>query len=358
MMNKCLGLYFVIPLVTIMLLIGIFSCATPAATPTSKPAPAPSQPPATATQAPSPAPITLNWVSFISKNDPQVQALQKTFFDKVNERAKGRLVINYKGGPESMPSTDQPKGVQSGSVDIDYNIAGFVEPLVPGVNALVLSELTVDEERKAGGAYDYFAGLYKKAGLFYIGRGSTTKEGIFYTYLNKKVEKPQDFVGLKIGSAAAAIAAVNGWGASNVSLKPEEYYAALEQRIIDGQAGSSLTSFAATGRQEVVKYVIDHPYYANSTVLVMNLDKWNSLPKDLQNIIMEAEIQSERENSEYDVRDRAKAREIMIKAKVEFYKFAPDTAKWYIDTAYKALWDSQQKKFPEVTAQLLKLLKK
>ena len=55
---------------------------------------------------------------------------------------------------------------------------------------------------------------------------------------------------------------------------------------------------------------------------------------------------------------RGEARQKMINAKIEFYKLSPPVADWFISTAYKAAWDYQQSRFPEVTAKLRELLTK
>jgi len=43
---------------------------------------------------------------------------------------------------------------------------------------------------------------------------------------------------------------------------------------------------------------------------------------------------------------------------VEFYKLSPEVDKWFIETAYNAAWESQQKKFPDVTQKLRELFLK
>jgi hypothetical protein len=42
-------------------------------------------------------PIVLNWLSFSAKASVTVRNLQHVFIDRVNERANGELVINYRG---------------------------------------------------------------------------------------------------------------------------------------------------------------------------------------------------------------------------------------------------------------------
>jgi hypothetical protein len=46
----------------------------------------------------------------------------------------------------------------------------------------------------------------------------------------------------------------------------------------------------------------------------------------------------------------------MAKSGIEFYKLQPDTAKWFLDTAYNAAWDYQMKRYPDVTPKLRQLI--
>ena len=50
-------------------------------------------------------PITLKALTWTS---PQSETwVREMVYDKINERAKGELVIDYIGGPEAIPASDQ-----------------------------------------------------------------------------------------------------------------------------------------------------------------------------------------------------------------------------------------------------------
>jgi len=303
-------------------------------------------------------PITLSWVSFTSPMSATAKTIQKGFFDRVNEMGKGELVIKFRGGPEAIAAFDQGKAVQRGIVDISVVPIGFYEALVPGVGGMMLSRVSLEEERRPGGGYDYLVEMHKKGGLYYLGRGVPTKENFFYLTLNKRVEKPEDFKGLKVGTATAGFAAAQAWGASVVSLRMPEYYSAMERGLVDGVATSALSSWVAQGVYEVTKYFVDHPYYQSTVGVIMNLDRWNKLPADLQKLLTEAMVQSEKYQLEEAEKEYAKMRKKIEASGVEFYKFAPEVAKWFLETAYDAAWAYQMKRFPEVTPKLKALLTK
>ncbi len=301
-------------------------------------------------------PIKLNWISFVPKTNVLVRNFQTLFIDKVNQGSKGQLIINYRGGPEVMGAFDQGKAVQQGIIDIAIPPVGFYEALAPGIGGAMLTQVSVDEERKPGGGYDYLVELHKKGGLFYLGRGTYTDEDYFYLFLNKRVEKPEDFAGLKIGSATVTRAAVKAWGATLVSLRMPEYYSSMERGLVDGLASAPLSAWYFQGVHEVTKYMIDHPYYQSTVAIIMNLKKWNSLPQHLQKLMTKTMIQYEKGYPAVYIRIRTMLKKKAAESGVKSYKFSPDVAKWFRETTYNAAWEYQMKRFPKQTPKLRALL--
>ena len=301
--------------------------------------------------------IEINWSAFVPKEYPSIEVVVRGFINRATQQAKGELVFKYRGGPETIAAFDQGKAVQKGIVDMSIVPIGFYEPLARGIGAAMLTQISLDEERKPGGAYDYLNELHKKGGLFYLGRGLPLDE-FFTLNLNKRLEKPQDFVGTRIGTLTATHACTMAWGATAVSLSMPEVYSAMERKLVDGISCLPLLDVVSMGIYEITKYSIDHGYYYNTVAVIMNLDKWKRIPEHLQNIMIKSMILSEKDTQTWGNEHKKKAREKMVKAGVEFYKFSPEVAKWFIETAYNAAWESQQKKFPDVTPKLKELLLK
>ena len=325
----------------------------------STPSPSPSPTPTSSPTAQPPAePVTLEWVSFVPSTSSTIAGIEKTFINKVVESAAGDIVINYRGGPESIPNQDLPVAVQAGVIDLAVTTYGDYESLVHGANGAILTQISLEEERKPGGAYDYLVELHKSAGLFYLGRGVKTAEGFFRLALNKKVETQEDFTGLMIGGGPSARAPAVGWGATYSAVNLPEFYTAMERGMVDGIAGAAVSTWFNSGVYEVTKYMLDHPYYESSVSIIMNLDSWNQLPQNLQNIMMESIISSEKEQIALYAETEAQLIQKIKDGGVEFYKLSPDVAEWYVKTAYDAAWDYQQERFPEETQKLRELLSK
>jgi TRAP-type C4-dicarboxylate transport system substrate-binding protein len=201
--------------------------------------------------------------------------------------------------------------------------------------------------------------LHEEKGLFYLGRSDRSGPGSFYsTYLYDKVEKPEDFAKLTLGSATAGRPAILGWGAAQVMLPPPEFYSAMERHVVDGIAGFPMTSMNDYAGYEIVEYIIDQPYYDSASSMIMNLDTFNSLPEDLQNLLVETFKQAEKELVALTRSDLAAAKQNMMDEGVEFYKLSPEVNDWYLSSAYNKGWELQQEKFPEVTPRLKELYTK
>jgi TRAP-type C4-dicarboxylate transport system substrate-binding protein len=300
-------------------------------------------------------PITLNWAAFVSASHPEMIGFNKGFISKAIELSKGRLGFKFRGGPETFATMDLPKVTQSGIIDFSINLAGIAETICPGVGATFLSRISVDEERR-NGTYAYMEQLSNRGGLHYMGRHTLADDlQFFHLFLNKKVEKPEDFKKLKIGTAVACRAATEAWGAAVVNLRMTDYYTAMERNTVDGIT-SPPTNWVNSGCQAVTKYMAQPGFFTSSLIVVMNLSRWNKLPPDLQEVINKAMIYSEKLNGELYTEDKAKSMGKLKEANVEVYNLPPDTAKWFVDTAYKATWAYQMKRFPKETPRLKQLL--
>jgi TRAP-type transport system periplasmic protein len=301
-------------------------------------------------------PITLNWGAFVPSSHPEMIGFTKGFVNKAAELSKGRLAFKFRGGPETFALVDLAKATQSGIIDFSFNLAGVVETIAPGIGATILSKISVDEERK-NGTYAYMDQLCSKGGLHYMGRDAPDKNLEFFNlFLNKKVQSKEDFKKVRIGTAVAARAATEGWGAAAVSLNPSDYYTAMERNTVDGISSSPISTWVSFGCQAVSKYLALPGYFQSSVVVAMNLNTWKKLPPDLQQVITDAMIHSEKVTAELWVQDKVRDTQKLKEAKVEIYNLPPDTAKWFVDAALESTWAHQMKRFPDVTPRLKTLL--
>jgi len=289
-------------------------------------------------------PIELSMVTFTSLKSTEFTDWKPLFVDRINEKAKGELVIKVRGGQEVIPMPDQPMAVKRGIVDIGMGPAGFLKSIVPGADCARLSRMDQKDERRIG-AVDYLKAQYEKGGLYYLGRAWPVSHNFFLIFTNKKMTKPEDFKGLKLGSSPSFLGFFKGVGGSPVVVPISEYYTAMERGVMDAYA-TSMTVFIAMGLYQKTKYVIDHPFYRNPSPLIVNLAKWKSLPAHLQKIIEDTAIELETTWEPVDKPVQATLRKKAIDEGVEYYKLPPDVEKWYFTAAYDAAWEDDAKIYP------------
>lgn len=294
-------------------------------------------------------------VPFPIATDPYVPTVRE-FLKRVNERSKGKLKIELQGGPEIIPTFDQPDALRKGVIDMLIWIpASYAKPLVPEVLAYELSEISAWEARKSGANALWDEIFQKKLNAKYLGRlwGLVP----YNIYSNKKVEKIEDFKGLIIRTMPLYVPFIKALGASPMTQPPSEVYTALERHTVDGfmflQFGISAFSW-----QEVTKYRIDPGVFEVGGATFMNLNVWNKIPKDLQDIINDVMADFEYIGAAQIVLMAKREWDVLAKAGMSVISLPPKDAKKFYETAYNTTWETVIKDAPETGPKLRKLISK
>jgi len=301
-------------------------------------------------------PIVLKTVSHLAPDNPHCTTNQP-FIDMVNKRAKGELIIKFLGGPEVIPSFDQPEALKKGVVDILPTEPGsWFKPLM-GVAADIsgLSEIPAWKERETG-AFEVYDELFRKfANAKYLGRPHGGWGFNFYT--NKKIEKIEDFKGLNIRVMSLYAPFTKKLGASPITIPPPEIHQAMERHILDG---FMFPTFGITGYawHEVTKYKIEPEVFQAEAVSVINLDVWNKLPKHLQELLMDVSKIMEYWGPADQMWIKQAEEYTIAKAGVQVISLPPKDAELFYNLAYETTWEEVLKGAPEYAAKLRKMLTK
>lgn len=300
----------------------------------------------------------LTWISAFPKTHSVTVGFQKGFVEKVTELTHGRLVFDHKGGPETVPFPDTGKAIQNKVVDMGFSAVGNYEQMAPGVGGAILREISFEEERKPGGACDYLVSLCIPGGFRYLGRGLPCNDLSFFSiFSNKKIEKPEDFKGYRMGTTTSTSLAVTAWGGTAVNLSgPSDYYTSMERGTTDGVCSTTAEQIVASGTYQVIKFAPQPGFFDGSLSVLMNLKVWNSLPPDLQQVIIQAMARYEKYSADLHQSVIEKAYKKMTDSGVQVYKFSPEMGKWLRDKAYDATWADQLKRFPNQVPRLRTLL--
>ena len=295
---------------------------------------------------------TLKVVSAFAENTEYVKKLE-AMIRKVNAEGKGLLQLNFIGGPKAMPPFEVGKAVQSGVVEIGMATGAFYTNIMPEADALKLTQINMQEQRK-NGAYDLINRIWnEKAGMQYLGR--LIDYTPFHLYLNKKIDKP-DLTGLKIRVTPVYRDFFAAMGATVITTPPGEVYTALERGVVDGY-GWPIQGIFDANWQEKTKYRVDPGFYSAEVSLVMNLGKWKALTQPQRDLLMRQMVAAEAENDTWKVLNENDTKR-QAQAGIQVITFDPATSKQYVDKAYSVAWDSMIKVSPQYGPQMRKLFSK
>ncbi|MCL6446727.1 MAG: TRAP transporter substrate-binding protein DctP [Armatimonadetes bacterium] len=299
--------------------------------------------------------VELKLVSYFPLNNEKEWMATRYFIDKVEQQLAGKVKINVLGGPEVVQTTDQPEALRAGTIDLNLAPGSMYIPLVPEADAIKMSEYSPMEMRK-NGAYEFFDQMFQeKANAKYLGQMVAGKEWQ-YIFLNKKIDKA-DLSGLLIRTIPIQEPIIKALGGKTVTIPISEIATAMERKVIDGFAYAGIGAYDLNFH-EVAKYVIDKGFTASEVVFVMNLNTWNSLPKDVQDAIsrIAAEAEEYAWNKGMDLKQKSLNQ---IKEKgVEFIKLPPAEEEKFDRVISDAGWAEIKKRTPQNYERLRQLLVK
>ena len=130
----------------------------------------------------------------------------------------------------------------------------------------------------------------------------------------------------------------------------------MERGVVDAITAQPPASWKDFGNYEVSKYYIDHPIYAATVAVFMNLETYKKLPAPLQELVMNSFADAEKEimKTAQAIEDGA-LKYMVDNGYLTPIKLSPEDAKWYLDSAYESAWEYQNKRFPDVTPKLKEL---
>jgi len=228
--------------------------------------------------------ISLRFASYVPSTTLEGKTIQD-WANEVQKRTSGRVKVTVYPAATLMPPQQTYDGVTKEVADIGYGIFAYHRGRFPltEVIDLPLGYKNPGVPTKLINAY------YKKFKpkemddvkvLFLEAHGA----GILSA--KKPVAKLEDLKGMKIRASGLSAKIATALGTSAVGLPITDAYDALSKGVVDGL----LLDWGGTYNWklgEVLKYHIECPGIAYSTAFytVMNKDKWNTLPEDIQAII-------------------------------------------------------------------------
>jgi TRAP-type C4-dicarboxylate transport system substrate-binding protein len=209
---------------------------------------------------------------------------------QIEEATKGRVKVDVYTGGALGRGADQYDMVREGTVDLAYSLQYYTAGVFPLTTVMELPDLGFAHSRPASLT---FWELYKTLPAFQKEYSKVKVLGLWTTDAcelfkkGKPVRSVNDFKGLKLRAMGPPDAQkINLLGATPVSMPAPEIYTSLDKGVVEGMFFSpgAAVSFKF---QDVTNSITIVNSNATTFFLFMNLDSWNSLPKDIQQIMAE-----------------------------------------------------------------------
>ena len=287
----------------------------------------------------------------LSMHDPKTTAnavYLQAWIDKVAEATDGHVKITLHDNATLSAATDIGDNVKAGAVDIGWlytsyyagqfpladvinlPMQGFGDPVVSTEVLWALSEKYEEVE----GEWDDFKLL-----MLY------GNPGMMFASSDAPITSVADLAGRSMRCPAGAITdLLTVWGASPITMAPPEIYESIEKGVISGYIfePSGITNFSL---EEVTKYYTDLPMYDGPFALIMNMEQWNSLPAEYQEIIDGLSGKEASLGAAQAFADAVNvAREDIVAAGGEFVEVSDEAKAEFAVEAdkYAATWSEQQ----------------
>ncbi len=251
-----------------------------------------SPPPVAAPTATVPKPIVLKFSDFCTP-DMTIGRVLREFADKIERDSGGRLVLDLYYGQSIASMQDNFKAVQCGIADMgSYNISSS-----PGAQELSrvtqLPFLGFTSYEQANWVFEQLWNEFPEIRAEWPGLvvlGVRHEPAVQFHFTEKVVRAPQDMNGMSIVSMPAWADFINSVGAISINVDVGDWYETVARGIAQGLP-THFTANYSMGLSDLFKY---HTVFAgigcetNPEVYLINLNTWNKLTPDLQQVIEDA----------------------------------------------------------------------
>ena len=210
----------------------------------------------------------------------------------VEEMSGGRLKIDLYSAGELVPPFEIFDSVRVGVLDAGHTWGGYQIGKFPAVTLMAATPAFFDFKgylawMHAGGGKELYQEIYGDQVVVYPVAMTDAESG---GWANKKIEKLEDFKGLKYRTALIWGQILSEIGASVVTLPAGDIVPSLQRGTLDAAEFATPVLDLPLGFHEVAKYQYYPGLHQMVCIheLIVNPKKWEALPADLKAIVRRA----------------------------------------------------------------------
>lgn len=222
-------------------------------------------------------------------------SLRDVFAPEVYEKSGGRLDVSVYAAGEVVPAVEVGPACRDGIIDMGMSVGAYwAETPATTCDVSLPFAWQFGNRREEffpflseSGIWDIISEEYADQNIYPIGPVFCGAQPTIFS--TTPIHTMDDFQGLVIRSVGLSSNLLTELGASPTFLPSAEAYMALKLGTVDGSIGDELSGFWEYKWYEMVK-AVHRPGFSDPTFVevFVNMDAWNSLPEDIQNIVIEA----------------------------------------------------------------------
>ncbi len=210
------------------------------------------------------------------------------FVERVKRRTNGQVVFEISSFPElGIGGPDSLRLIEDGTLDSAQIYSGYVGgdfPIMDMSNLWGLFATQQDQLDVIDAIQPKMAEVTLENGGVQIAYMMTAHN---YIFAKPQVEGLADLEGLKVRSHSTVLSdLLAGMGADPQFIAFADVYTALERGVIDGAISCGSCGHGLRW-YEVSNYLVGPIVSVGHSWFAVNADRWNAMPKDLQNIVLE-----------------------------------------------------------------------
>ena len=247
----------------------------------------------------------------------------------IEEMSDGRLKIHVYGGGELIPALEVFEAVRQGTVEMGHAASYYWAGKVPAAQFFSAIPFGFTSQQMnawlyAGGGWDLWKQVYAPFNIHPIPGGNTGVQ--MGGWFRKEIKSMEDWKGLKMRIPGLGGKVLSKAGGNTVLVAGGEIYTNLDRGVIDATEWVGPYHDLKMGFYKVAKYYYYPGWHEPGTTfeILVNKEKWDSLPKDLQAILETAGWRSSMWTlSEFEAKNGNALKELVDQHGVQLKRF-PD----------------------------------
>lgn len=279
------------------------------------------------------------------KNYPGLGTGANRFAERVTAMSGGRLTIKVHGAGELVPAMGVFDAVRDGSAEMGHSASYYWKgkhPATPFFTAVPFG-LTAQELNSwvnFGGGQELWDELYGEFGIKPLpcGNSGTQMAGWF----RKEINSLEDIKGLKIRAPGLAGEVMQRIGATPVQMPGGEVFTSMQTGALDAADWVGPYNDLTFGLHKVAKYYYYPGWQEPGAMLelMINKEKWDALPEDLQAIVKSAaEAENQHIYDEFTARNAEALKQLVDEHGVQLRRLPDEVLEALEKTSQEAVED-------------------